>query len=141
MDQLAKPLQTIAPPAGRILIALLFLISGFSKITGYAGTQGYMEMMGVPGGFLPLVILLELGGGVLLLVGFQARLVALLLGGFTLISGVLFHLLPSFGMEGLAAQNETIHFLKNLAIAGGLGFVFAFGAGSLSVDERRQAVA
>lgn len=137
MDQLAKSLQPIALPAGRILVSILFIIAGFSKITGYAGTQGYMEMMGVPGGLLPVVILLELGGGILLAVGYQTRLVAFLLGGFTLIAGVLFHLLPSFGMEGMAAQNESIHFMKNLAIAGGLGFVFIQGAGGLSLDSRR----
>lgn len=136
MEQLLKPLNKFASPAGRVLIAYLFIMAGYSKITGYAGTQGYMEMMGVPGGLLPLVILLELGGGLLLLGGYQTRLVALLLGGFTLISGVLFHLLPGAGLEGMAAQNEQIHFMKNLAIAGGLGFVFANGAGAFSIDNR-----
>lgn len=136
MEQLLKPLQHIASPAGRVLIAILFIMAGFSKITGYAGTQGYMDMMGVPGGLLPLVILLELGGGLLLLVGYQTRLVALLLGGFALISGILFHMIPGAGLEGMAAQNESIHFMKNLAIAGGLGFVFANGGGAFSVDNR-----
>lgn len=138
MDQLLKPLQNIAPPIGRVLIAILFIGAGFSKITGYSGTAGYMEMMGVPGALLPLVILLEIGGGLLLLVGYQTRVVAFLLGGFTLIAGVLFHLIPSSGMEGMAAQNEMIHFMKNMAVAGGLGFVFASGAGAFSVDARQD---
>lgn len=139
MEQLIKPLQNIAPAIGRVLIALLFITAGYGKIAGYEGTAGYMEMMGVPGALLPLVILLELGGGLLLLVGYQTRLVAFLLGGFTLIAGVLFHLIPSSGMEGMAAQNEMIHFWKNVAVAGGLGFVFAFGAGALAVDTRAKA--
>jgi len=136
MKQFLKPLQYIASPIGRVLIAVLFIMTGFSKIAGYAGTQGYMELMGVPGGLLPLVILLEIGGGVLLLVGYQTRLIAVLLGGFALISGVLFHLIPGAGLEGLAAQNEQIHFLKNLGLAGGLAFVFANGPGAFSVDNR-----
>lgn len=136
MEQLIKPLQNIAPAIGRVLLSLLFITAGYGKIAGYEGTAGYMEMMGVPGALLPLVILLELGGGLLLLVGYQTRLVAFLLGGFTVIAGVLFHLIPSSGMEGMAAQNEMIHFWKNLAIAGGLGFVFTYGAGILSVDNR-----
>ncbi|WP_420328359.1 DoxX family protein [Mameliella sp.] len=139
MDQLIKSLQNIAPAIGRVLIAVLFISAGYGKIAGYEGTAGYMEMMGVPGGLLPLVILLELGGGLLLLVGYQTRLVAFLLGGFTVIAGVLFHLIPGSGMEGMTAQNEMIHFWKNLAVAGGLGFVFAYGAGVLSVDARVQA--
>ena len=139
MDQLIKSLQNIAPAIGRVLIAVLFISAGYGKIAGYEGTAGYMEMMGVPGGLLPLVILLELGGGLLLVVGYQTRLVAFLLGGFTVIAGVLFHLIPSSGMEGMAAQNEMIHFWKNMAIAGGLGFVFTYGAGILSVDNRVKA--
>lgn len=136
MENLIKPLQNIAPAIGRVLLSLLFITAGYGKIAAYEGTAGYMEMMGVPGGLLPLVILLELGGGLLLLLGYQTRLVAFLLGGFTVIAGVLFHLIPSSGMEGMAAQNEMIHFWKNVAIAGGLGFVFAYGAGALSVDNR-----
>ena len=139
MDQLTKTLQNIAPAIGRVLIAALFIGAGYGKIAGFEATAGYMEMMGVPGALLPLVILLELGGGLLLLVGYQTRLVAFLLGGFTVIASVLFHLIPSAGLEGMAAQNEMIHFWKNLAVAGGLGFVFAHGAGALSVDARAKA--
>ncbi len=130
-----------AAPLARGLLALIFILAGFQKIGGYAGVQGYMEAMGVPGALLPLVIVLEIGGGIALLVGYRARVAAFLLAGFTLLSGVLFHLLPSFGMEGMAAQGEVTSFLKNLAIAGGLGLVTIFGAGAWSVDGRRRDVA
>lgn len=136
MQSFLKTLTPLAMPAGRVLLALLFILAGWGKITGYAGTAGYMEMMGVPGALLPLVILLEIGVGIALLVGYQTQLAAFLLGGFTLIAGVMFHLIPGSGMEGMAAQNEFIHFTKNLAIAGGLGFVFANGPGVLSFDNR-----
>lgn len=126
-----------AAPLGRVLLALIFITSGFGKITGYAGTQGYMEAMGVPGALLPLVILVELGGGIALLVGWQARLSAFLLAGFSLLSGFLFHYLPSLGMEGMEAQSNMISFMKNVSIAGGMLMVVAFGAGALSIDGRK----
>jgi putative oxidoreductase len=126
-----------AAPAGRALLALIFILSGVQKIGGYEATQGYMEFMGVPGALLPLVILVEVLGGIALLIGFQVRIAAIALAGFTIIAGALFHLFPSFGMEGMAAQGEVIHFMKNLSIAGGLLFVAATGAGAWSVDNRR----
>jgi len=129
-------LQKIAMPAGRLMIALIFIMAGASKISGYAGTQGYMEMMGVPGFLLPLVILLELGGGLLILVGYQTRVIAFLLGGFSVLSGILFHLVPSFGMDAMAAQSEMINFMKNLGLAGGFAFLFANGAGAWSIDSK-----
>ena len=75
----------------RLLLAQLFIIAGFGKIGGYAGTQGYMEAMGVPGVLLPLVIILELGGGIALLLGYRTKIVALLLAGFCLLSALFFH--------------------------------------------------
>ena len=115
--------------AGRILLSIMFIMAGFSKIGGFEGTQGYMEAMGVPGMLLPLVIALELGGGLLLLAGFQARIVALLLAGFCLLSGFIFHFQP-------ADQMQMIMFMKNLTIAGGLLFIVTRGAGALSVDAK-----
>jgi len=115
---------------GRILIAAIFILSGFSKITGYAGTQGYMEAMGVPGALLPLVIVAELGGGLLVVLGLWTRLAAFALAGFSLLSALLFH--ANFG-----DQVQMIMFMKNLAIAGGFLFLVAHGAGPLSVDARR----
>lgn len=132
MDHLTK----IAAPAGRVLLAFIFIFSGLTKITGYDGTAGYMEAMGVPGALLPLVILTEVGAGAMLLLGWKARIAAVLLGGFSVLSGALFHLLPSFGLEGMAAQGEMISFMKNLTIAGGMALVFHFGAGAYSLDNR-----
>lgn len=116
--------------AGRVLIAAIFIISGLGKIGGYAGTQGYMEAMGVPGALLPLVILTEVGAGLLVVLGLWTRLSALALAGFSLLSAVLFH-------ANLGDQMQQIMFLKNVAIAGGFLFLFAHGAGRLSLDARR----
>ena len=125
-----------AVPVARALLALIFIMAGLQKITGYEGTQGYMEFMGVSGSLLPLVIAVEVLGGLALLLGFQARIAAILLAGFTVIAGAMFHLIPSFGMEGMAAQGEVIHFMKNLSITGGLLLIVAFGSGPWSVDNR-----
>ncbi|UYV38576.1 DoxX family protein [Rhodobacteraceae bacterium D3-12] len=134
-------LLNIAAPAGRVLLALMFILSGAQKITGYAGTQGYMEAMGVPGALLPLVILLELGGGIALLVGWNARVAAFLLAGFCLVSGVIFHFLPARAMEGMEAQMQMILFLKNVSIAGGMLMVTALGAGPYALDTRGKPAA
>lgn len=115
---------------GRILLALIFVLSGWSKISGYAGTQQYMASVGVPGFLLPLAILTELGGGLLIIAGYQTRLVALALAGFTLIAGVLFHYHP-------ADQMQMINFLKNISITGGFLVLFASGPGRFSLDARR----
>ena len=125
-----------AAPVGRVFLAAIFLIAGVQKIGGYAGVQGYMDAMGVPGALLPLVILLEIGGGLALLLGWRVRLWAVLLGGFSILSGLIFHLLPGLAAEGMGGQNDINHFLKNLAIAGGMGMLVAFGAGPLSLDRR-----
>lgn len=117
--------------AARVLLAQIFLISGFGKLgAGYAGTQAYMEAMGIPGMLLPLVIALEIGGGLALIAGFMTRWAALALAGFTVVSAVLFH--ANFG-----DQTQTIMFMKNLAMAGGLLLLYVHGAGSYSVDARR----
>lgn len=117
--------------AARVLLAQIFLISGFGKLgAGYAGTQAYMEAMGIPGMLLPLVIALEIGGGLALIAGFLTRWAALALAGFTVASAVLFH--ANFG-----DQTQTIMFMKNLAMAGGLLLLYVQGAGSYSVDARR----
>lgn len=112
---------------GRVMIAVLFVLSGWGKIGGYAGTQGYMQAAGVPGSLLPLVILVELGGGIAIVAGFQTRVVALLLAAFSVLAALLFH-------TG-ADQLQQIMFLKNLGLAGGFLFLVANGAGRLSVDR------
>ncbi|KZE29610.1 DoxX family protein [Crenobacter luteus] len=116
----------------RALMALIFIVAGVGKLgAGYAGTQGYMEAMGVPGFLLPLVILTELGGGLALLAGFQARIAAFLLAGFSLASALIFH-------TNFAEQVQSIMFMKNLAMAGGLLMVTLHGAGAFSLDAMRS---
>jgi putative oxidoreductase len=113
--------------AARILASAIFIIAGYGKLgAGYAGTQAYMASAGVPGALLPLVIALEIGGGLALLLGFQTRLAALLLAGFCLVTGMLFHT----GSD----QMQQIMLMKNLAMAGGLLAFTVFGAGRLSLD-------
>lgn len=124
-------LQTLAAPAGRVLLSLIFIQAGWGKISGYAGTQAYMESAGVPGMLLPLVIAVELLGGIAILLGWQARITAFLLAGFTLLSALLFHF--DFGDQG-----QAIQFMKNLAIAGGFLLIVAHGAGAWSLDARAR---
>ncbi len=108
----------------RILMAYIFLVAGWGKITAYSATVGYMESMGVPGAMLPLTILVEFGGGLALLFGFQARFAAFGLGVFSLITAFLFH----------GGEADAINFMKNFAMAGGLFFLMLHGAGKLSLD-------
>lgn len=117
--------------AGRFGLSLIFILSGFAKLgTGYAGTQGYMEAMGVPGGLLPLVIVAEIGGGLAVLTGTLTRWAAVGLAGFSVASAFLFHF-------ELSDQGQFIHFMKNIAIAGGFIVLAAHGAGRFSVDGWR----
>jgi putative oxidoreductase len=111
----------------RLFASAIFIIAGYGKLgAGYDGTQVYMASVGVPGGLLPLVIALELGGGIALLLGFQTRLVAFLLAGFSIIAALIFH-------SG-ADQMQQIMFMKNFAMAGGLLAFTVFGGGRLSLD-------
>lgn len=123
--------------AARIGLSTLFIIAGIGKIGAYAGTQQYMEAMGVPGALLPLVIALELGGGLAILIGGFTRFVAAGLALFSIASGVLFHF-------DLADANQMTQLWKNLAIAGGFLMLVAHGPGALSVDawlaRRRDAL-
>ncbi len=115
----------------RILLAHIFLLSGLGKLgAGYAGTQGYMEAMGVSGALLPLVIILEIGGGLALIAGFFTRWIALALAGFCIVGAIIFH--RNFG-----DQMQMIMFMKNFAMAGGLLLLYVHGAGALSVDAKR----
>jgi putative oxidoreductase len=123
--------QSLAAPAGRVLISLIFVMSAFSKLGSFAGTQAYMESAGVPGMLLPVVIAVELLGGLAVILGWHARLAAFLLAGFTLLSGILFH--ANFG-----DQMQMIMFMKNLAIAGGFLMIVALGAGPWSIDHRKR---
>lgn len=117
---------------GRILLAFMFIQSGYAKIGGYAGTQQFMASAGVPGALLPLVIALELGGGLLLAVGYQTRVMALALAGFTFLAAILFHF-------NLGDRVQALLFWKNITIVGGFLVLFAAGAGAWSVDGRKTA--
>ncbi len=118
--------------AGRLLLATMFLLAGITKISGYAGTAGYMASAGVPGALLPAVIALEIGGAIAIIIGFQTRLVALALAGFTLAAAALFH-------SNFADQMQMLLFLKNASVAGGFLILAANGAGAYSLDARRKA--
>ncbi|MEN3799672.1 DoxX family protein [Aeromonas veronii] len=122
-------MKDVALLAGRVLLALMFVIAGWSKIGGYAGTQGYMEAMGVPGFMLPLVILLELGGGLAIVLGLFTRSLSVLLAGFTLMAAFIFHYQP-------AEQMQMLMFMKNVSVAGGFLALAAAGAGAFSLDAR-----
>ena len=132
MDQLQK----FAAPVGRLLLALIFIISGFGKITGYDGTAAYMASKGMPmiGVLLPLTILTELGGGIALVAGFKARWVALALAGFSLLSALIFHDFWNV-TDAMQHMGQQINFMKNVSMAGGLLMVFSLGAGSYAVDK------
>jgi len=129
-----KTFQDLAAPVGRILLALMFLLAGLNKISGYAGMQGYMESMGVPGMTLPLVIALEILGAIAIILGYRTRLFAFLLAGFCVVSALLFH-------GKLGDQMQFILFMKNVAIAGGFLLLVARGAGDWSLDARRTRLA
>ena len=113
---------------GRVGLSLIFIISGWGKIAAYAGTQQYMASAGLPGGLLPLVIALELGGGLAILTGAFTRWTALAMAAFSLASAALFH-------ANLADAAQAIHFWKNLAMAGGFLMLAAHGAGAFSLDQ------
>jgi putative oxidoreductase len=127
--------QNLAALVGRILLAVIFLISGFGKIPGFQGTAGYIASKGLP---MPqviaaLTIVVELGGGILLAIGYKARWAALALAIFTLLAAILFH--DFWAADAAQKMNQQINFLKNLAIAGGMLMVFAFGPGRYSVEK------
>jgi putative oxidoreductase len=113
---------------GRVGLSLIFIISGWGKIAGYAATQQYMASAGLPGGLLPLVIALELGGGLAVLTGAFTRWVALALAVFALATAALFH-------AHLADAAQAINFWKNVAMAGGFMMLAANGAGTFSLDH------
>jgi putative oxidoreductase len=119
------------PLAGRVLLAAIFLLSGVGKIFAPEATVGYIASAGVPLPQLAFLgaVLVEVVGGLLLVVGYKTRLAALALAVFTVAAGLIFHSVAG-------DQNHFIHLLKNLAIAGGLLQVVAFGAGTLSLDAR-----
>jgi putative oxidoreductase len=118
------------PFVGRLLIGLPFAMSGLSKLAAYGPTTEMITVVGLPGPPLAfaVAVTVELGGGLLLIAGFQTRLVATALALFSLVTAVSFH-------SNFADQNQMIHFLKNVMMAGGLLQIVGFGAGAISVDN------
>jgi len=121
------------PLLGRVMIGAPFIMSGLGKLMAHDATVGYIGSVGLPLPQLAWVIalLVEIGGGALLVSGFRARLVALVMALFALATALSFH-------RNFADQNQMIHFLKNVMLAGGLLQIVYFGAGPLSVDASRQ---
>jgi putative oxidoreductase len=123
----------IANLIARLLLAQVFFIAGASKLgAGYAATQSYMQTMGVAGDLLPLVILLEVGGGLALIVGLLTRWIALALAVYSVVAALIFH-------HHLADQAQLTLLMSDLAMAGGLLLLYVHGAGALSLDARLTA--
>ncbi|QQG28937.1 DoxX family protein [Pectobacterium carotovorum] len=124
-----KNLESTALLVARILMPILFIVAGYSKLgDAYAGTQQYMQAMGVPTFLLPLTILLELGGGLAVLFGLLTRTVALFTAGFTLLTALIFH-------SNFAEGMNQLMFMKNLTIAGGYLLLAVTGPGAFSIDR------
>ena len=120
-------LQAAAALGGRLLLAAIFLHEACAKLTGYAAAVAYTEAFGLPGWLLPGAIALELGCGLMVLVGFHTRVAAALLGAFCVVTAVMFH-------HNFADRNQLLHFEKDLAIAGGFLVLCAHGAGAWAID-------
>jgi len=135
MNALCHLAKQYGPIAGRVLLANLFLVSGFHKVTGFAGTAGYMASKGLPMAevLLVLTILIELGGGILILIGWRARWGAVALLLWMIPVTFIFH--AYWGLEGEQMRMQFIQFQKNLAIMGGLLYIVAFGSGPYSLKH------
>jgi putative oxidoreductase len=126
--------QGALPLIGRILVATIFIMGGIGKLAAPGPTQGYIAAMGLPVPQLAyaVALIVELGGGVLLLVGYRTKIVAAALAAFCVFTALVFH-------HALGDQNQMIHFLKNFAMAGGLLQIVAFGPGRIGWDSRAAA--
>jgi putative oxidoreductase len=121
------------PLLGRVMIGAPFILSGLGKLAAHDATVAYISSVGLALPQLAWIIAMtvEIGGGALLLAGYRARPVALIVALFTLATAIFFH-------RNFADQNQMIHFLKNIMIAGGLLQIVYFGAGPLSIDASRK---
>ena len=124
------------PLLGRILIGAPFVMSGLGKLAAYGATVGYIAAVGLPVPPLAfiLAVMTELGGGLLLISGYRARTVSLAMAVFCVVTAMFFH-------HNFADQNQMIHFLKNVMMAGGLLQIAYFGAGAFSLDARSERTA
>jgi len=122
-------MHNLALLLARLLLAFIFVMAGLNKIGGYGDTLAYMSQFGVPGVLLPLVILLELVGGLAIAVGAFTRYLSVAFAGFCILSALIFH-------TNFAEQTQMVMFMKNLAIAGGFLALLVAGPGDWSVDDR-----
>ena len=116
---------------GRFLLSVIFVLAGFQKLAGFGGTVGIMTYYGLPLPFLAAIVavVVEFGGGILLILGWQTRLIGLVLAVWCIATALIAH-------TNFADQNMAIHFMKNIAMAGGFLQLVAFGAGAWSIDAR-----
>ncbi len=124
-------MEKVSHIIARVFLGHIFLLAGVSKLSAYEGTQGYMDAMGVPGALLPLVILLEVVGGLAIIVGWKTKWAAIALAVFSVVAAAIFH-------NNFADQTQMILFMKNIAIAGGFMLLAIHGAGAYSLDNRRS---
>ncbi|MBI3435032.1 MAG: DoxX family protein [Proteobacteria bacterium] len=124
----------VAELAGRVLLALLFILEGAGKINAYNNAVAYMTAFQVPWQLLPPAIALELGAGVLVIVGWHARVAAAALAVFCALAAVIFH-------ANFAERGQVLHFEKDMALAGAFLILYARGAGALSIDALRSSTA
>ena len=127
-----EPIKSYLPLLGRVMIGAPFILSGLGKLTAHDATVAYISSVGLPLAQLAwlIAIVVEMGGGALLVIGYRARLVATVMALFALATAVSFH-------RNFADQNQMIHFLKNIMMAGGLLQIVYFGAGPVSIDASR----
>jgi putative oxidoreductase len=125
------------PLVGRVLLVLMFIIAGYGKITGFEGTIGYMQAHNMPMTqvLAVIAIIIELGGGIMIAVGWKARWGAAAIFIFVLVASIIFHAFWTVPAD--QAQLQNILFMKNLAIMGGMLYIIVYGSGPLSVDKNR----
>ena len=131
INSITSIINTASAPIGRLLISLMFLMSGLNKIGNYSNTSGWMESMGVSSYLLPLVIILEILAAIAIIISWKTKIAAFLLAGFCIISGLIFH-------SDFSNQLEIIMFMKNIAIAGGFLFLVVNGPGNFSIYNRKN---
>jgi putative oxidoreductase len=130
--------SSVGALVARVLLAFMFILSGWAKLGDIQGTMAYTASGGLPGFFVFPAIAIELLGGLAVLVGWQTRWAALSLAVFAVLAGVLYHYVPALGLDGYDRIAQIINFQKNLAIAGGFILLAATGPGALSLDARQN---
>ena len=123
-------MENVIQLVARVFLGHLFLVAGLGKIGAYVGTQDYMEAMGVPGVLLPLVIMLQVGGGLAIIAGWKTKWASIALAAFSVVAAVIFH-------NNFAEQTLMLLFMKNISIAGGFLLFSVHGSGAYSIDNRR----